>query len=108
MERHRLLVLVPVNVPLLIALAISVGFQKTYTFAQACRDRMIAYALGILVAVGALFLNLNVAPTEEIILISCKMSAWHAPATMIASIAIMHAFAKSLPEPATAYRETMR
>lgn len=45
-----------------------------------------------LMAVGALFLNLNVAPTEEIILITYKMTPWHALATIIASIAIMHAF----------------
>lgn len=161
MERYRLLVLVLVNIPLLIALAHSVGFEKTYTVAQAFRDGMIAYALAILMsgailflfgdlgadmplseivgkiavqavaasigallgrsqltdqsgleadgavrdemsgsyghelflmAVGALFLSLNVAPTEEVILISYKMNAWHALATMIASIAIMHAF----------------
>lgn len=169
-ERNRLLLLVLVNIPLLVALAHSVGFEKTYTLSQACRDAMIAYGLGILMsaiilllfgdlkltmplsevvgkiaiqavaasigallgrsqladqsgsgdatddndvkgkgavkdqmsgnygqelflmAVGALFLNLNVAPTEEIILISYKMTAWHALVTIVASIAIMHAF----------------
>jgi putative integral membrane protein (TIGR02587 family) len=45
-----------------------------------------------LMAVGALFLNLNVAPTEEIILISYKMTPWHALAVILVSIAIMHAF----------------
>jgi putative integral membrane protein (TIGR02587 family) len=45
-----------------------------------------------LMAVGALFLNLNVAPTEEVILISYKMTQWHALAAMLVSIAIMHAF----------------
>lgn len=45
-----------------------------------------------LMAVGALFLNLNVAPTEEVILISYKMTAWHTLLTIISSIAIMHAF----------------
>ena len=45
-----------------------------------------------LMAVGALFLNLNVAPTEEVILISYKMTHWHALAAIIVSIAIMHAF----------------
>jgi putative integral membrane protein (TIGR02587 family) len=45
-----------------------------------------------LMAVGALFLNLNVAPTEEIILISYKMTTWHALAVILVSIAIMHAF----------------
>jgi putative integral membrane protein (TIGR02587 family) len=42
--------------------------------------------------VGALFLNLNVAPTEEIILIAYKMSALHALACILVSILIMHAF----------------
>lgn len=170
MQRERLLVLVLVNIPLLIALAHSVGFEKTYTLAQATRDALIAYGLGILMSglililfgdltpsmpmseltgkiaiqavaasigallgrsqlagqsssdeekddnrgdgegavddeisgnyghelflmsVGALFLNLNVAPTEEVILISYKMTAWHALFTIVASIAIMHAF----------------
>ncbi|WP_244530057.1 TIGR02587 family membrane protein [Rhizobium sp. NFR07] len=45
-----------------------------------------------LMGVGALFLNLNVAPTEEVILISYKMTPWHALATILVSIAIMHAF----------------
>lgn len=45
-----------------------------------------------LMGVGALFLNLNVAPTEEVILISYKMTPWHAFVAIIISISIMHAF----------------
>ncbi len=45
-----------------------------------------------LMAVGALFLNLNVAPTEEVILIAYKMTPWHALAMLLVSIAIMHGF----------------
>lgn len=45
-----------------------------------------------LMAVGALFLSLNVAPTEEIILISFKMTPWHALMMVVISIAIMHGF----------------
>jgi putative integral membrane protein (TIGR02587 family) len=45
-----------------------------------------------LMGVGALFLNLNVAPTEEVILASYKMTPWHALAAILVSIAIMHAF----------------
>ena len=45
-----------------------------------------------MMAIGALFLSLNVAPTEEIILISYKMTPWHALATLALSILIMHAF----------------
>jgi putative integral membrane protein (TIGR02587 family) len=45
-----------------------------------------------LMAVGALFLSLNVAPTEEMILLSYKMTAWHALATILLSITLMHGF----------------
>lgn len=45
-----------------------------------------------LMAVGALFLSLNVAPTEEMILVSYKMSYWHAFAAVVVSIALMHGF----------------
>lgn len=45
-----------------------------------------------LMAVGALFLAFNVAPTEEMILIAYRMTEWHAAALMIVSLTIMHAF----------------
>ncbi|MBP2459524.1 MULTISPECIES: TIGR02587 family membrane protein [unclassified Rhizobium] len=45
-----------------------------------------------LMAIGALFLNLNVAPTEEVVLISYKMMNWHGVLTILVSIAIMHCF----------------
>ncbi|WP_265516489.1 TIGR02587 family membrane protein [Nitratireductor luteus] len=45
-----------------------------------------------LMAVGALFLGLNVAPTEEMVLISHKMTGWHAVALIALSIFLMHAF----------------
>jgi putative integral membrane protein (TIGR02587 family) len=41
---------------------------------------------------GAVFLAFNLAPTEEMILIAFKMTAWHAVATIIASLIMMHAF----------------
>ena len=177
-ERDRLFILLSLNVPLLVVLARVIGFERTSTWWEACRDAVIAYALAIvmsaaillllgdlgpdmsvsevigkisiqavpasigailgrsqlggtsnedeegssqaddtggngadgsedpvenslstsygrelfLMAVGALFLNLNVAPTEEVILISYKMTAWHAFAAILISIAIMHGF----------------
>lgn len=167
-ERWRLFLLLIANIPLLILLAHRIGFERTSTVAEACRDATIAYGLGIvisaavlimlgdikphmplseilgkiaiqsvpasigallgrsqlggqagkdeheedeeeggavpdeistsysrelfLMAVGALFLNLNVAPTEEIILIAYKMTPWHALGTICVSIAIMHGF----------------
>ena len=45
-----------------------------------------------LMAAGALFLSLNVAPTEEMILIAFKMSAWQALALALASLIIMQGF----------------
>ncbi|NVP58335.1 TIGR02587 family membrane protein [Mycoplana rhizolycopersici] len=49
-----------------------------------------------MMAVGALFLSLNVAPTEEMILLSYKMTPWHAIAVVLASIALMHGFVYAL------------
>lgn len=45
-----------------------------------------------LMAAGALFLSFSVAPTEEIRLISYKMTAWHACALVVLSVGLMHAF----------------
>lgn len=44
-----------------------------------------------LMAAGALFLAFNVAPTEEMILIGFKMSAWHALALVVVSLLVLHA-----------------
>lgn len=46
----------------------------------------------VIMAAGALFLSFNVAPTEEMQLISFRMGAWHALALIPLSLAIMHAF----------------
>lgn len=45
-----------------------------------------------LMAVGALFLGFNVAPTEEMVLISYQMSGWHAVAMVLVSLVLMHGF----------------
>lgn len=44
-----------------------------------------------LMIAGALFLALNLAPTEEMILIAYKMTEWHALTMMGLSLAVMHA-----------------
>ncbi|NEH68898.1 TIGR02587 family membrane protein [Rhizobium leguminosarum] len=49
-----------------------------------------------LMAVGALFLNLNVAPTEEMILLSYKRTPWHGLLMIAASLAVMHGFVYAL------------
>nr|WP_244606632.1 TIGR02587 family membrane protein [Arsenicitalea aurantiaca] len=46
----------------------------------------------MLMAAGALFLSLNVAPTEEMILISYKMSPVQGIALVLGSIIVMHGF----------------
>ncbi len=45
-----------------------------------------------LMAVGALFLGFNVAPTEEMILISYQMTGLHAVGLVLLSLAVMHGF----------------
>lgn len=49
-----------------------------------------------LMAVGALFLGLNAAPTEEIMLISYRMTHWHAMGLVALSLAVMHGFVFSV------------
>lgn len=52
-----------------------------------------------LMLAGALFLAFNVAPTEEVILIGFKMTAWHSLALIAASLLCLHAlvFAVGFP-----------
>lgn len=45
-----------------------------------------------LMGVGALFLGFNVAPTEEIALISYRLTPWHALSLVLVSLLIMHGF----------------
>lgn len=45
-----------------------------------------------LMAVGALFLGFNMAPTEEMMLISFRMTEWHALCLVALSLALMHGF----------------
>ncbi len=45
-----------------------------------------------LTAVGALFLSMSVAPTEEIMLISYQMSDWHILGLAVLTIGVMHRF----------------
>jgi len=46
----------------------------------------------MVMVVGALFLALNVAPTEEVVLISYQMSAWHTLSLLIFTLLVMHIF----------------
>lgn len=49
-----------------------------------------------LMMAGALFLAYNVAPTEEMILISFRMTPWHGLALVAASLILLHAFVYAL------------
>ena len=61
------------------------------------KKRNTSYAGQIfLMAVGALFLAFNLAPTEEMVLIAYKMTEWHMLGLALASMAIMHAFVYAL------------
>ncbi|NNU50588.1 TIGR02587 family membrane protein [Rhizobium sp. WYCCWR 11279] len=61
------------------------------------RERETSYAGELfLMAVGALFLSLNVAPTEEMVLLSYKMTPWHGLIMIAASLAVMHGFVYAL------------
>ena len=55
------------------------------------RDETFAGEL-LIMAAGALFLSFNIAPTEEMQLISFRMSGWHALVLIPLSLGIMHAF----------------
>lgn len=46
-----------------------------------------------ILAAGALFLALNIAPTEEVALISYRMTSWHSLALVVFTLFVMHAFA---------------
>lgn len=45
-----------------------------------------------LMAAGALFLSFNVAPTEEMLLLSYMMSTWHLLALILVSLLLLHLF----------------
>lgn len=63
------------------------------------RDKRIesSYAAQLLaMLIGALFLSLNVAPTEEITLLAATMTPWHLAGLLLLSLVIMHAFVYSL------------
>lgn len=49
-----------------------------------------------IMAVGALFLAFNLAPTDEMFQIAVRISSWHAVLIVLASVAVMHAFVYSV------------
>lgn len=60
-------------------------------------DDASSYASELFVmAVGALFLAFNIAPTEEMLLIALRMQEWHALLLVALSLAAMHAFVYSV------------
>jgi putative integral membrane protein (TIGR02587 family) len=60
---------------------------------EEARERNAGYAGQLfLMLAGAVFLSFNVAPTEEMMLIAFKMSAWHVVGLVFLSLAALHAF----------------
>jgi putative integral membrane protein (TIGR02587 family) len=56
-------------------------------------ERNLSYpAILFMMTAGALFLGLNVAPTEEVITLAYAMDAWRLIALVVVSLAVMHAF----------------
>ncbi len=47
-------------------------------------------------AVGALYLSSSLASTEEIVLISYRMTAWHVVALFVSTLLLMHGFVYSV------------
>ncbi len=45
-----------------------------------------------LMGIGALFLSMSIAPTEEVVLIAHQMDEWHALALAVSTLLMMHAF----------------
>lgn len=54
--------------------------------------------------IGALFLAFNIAPTEEVVFIAARASNWHMIAIIIASLALLHAFAYAMEFTGTVQR----
>lgn len=46
----------------------------------------------LMMAAGALFLSLNIAPTDEMMVLAYKMTIWHALVVAMLSMALMHGF----------------
>lgn len=63
------------------------------------RDRQPYVGELFLMAIGALFLGLNVAPTEEMVLLAYKMSSWHEIGLALLSVLAMHAFVYAVEFP---------
>jgi putative integral membrane protein (TIGR02587 family) len=61
------------------------------------QENVTSYATELfMMAVGAVYLSLNLAPTEEMILIAYKMTVWHALALLVLSVLLMHGFVYAL------------
>ena len=55
--------------------------------------RVLSYgAVLLMMTAGALFLGLNIAPTEEVVFLAYAMNPWQLLALIILSLAVMHAF----------------
>lgn len=83
---------IPASIGALLAQSLLNSGEKSISQAEK-RQRSATYAGQLfLMVVGAVFLSMSVAPTEEIVLISFKMTDWHTAALILFSLLIMQAF----------------
>ena len=85
LEPVRLVLFVLLSLPLIYGLAYYSGFRSAQTF----RDHLLD-------ALSALFVVLNVAPTEEMVLISYMMSPWQTLGLIVLSLGVLHAIVYTL------------
>ena len=84
---------VPASIGALLAQS-QMGERKA---SEPSQDRRSRYASELFImAVGALFLAFNLAPTQEMQVIALRMTHWHTIALMALSLAVMHAFVYSV------------
>lgn len=83
---------IPASIGAMLAQSLLAGDGSSDSQAET-RQRGTTYAGQLfLMMVGAVFLSMSVAPTEEMILISFKMSGWHSLGLALFSLFVMHGF----------------
>ncbi len=68
------------------------GDEQTQEDAERRKRSTSYFGQIFLTVVGAIFLSMSVAPTEEMVLISYQMTNWHAAALAVTTLLMMHGF----------------
>lgn len=88
----------PGSIGAMLALDQLSGEEKKQNEKRAKRDRSYPIEL-FLMAIGAIFLGLNVAPTEEIVLLSYMMGSWREIGLAVVTLVLMHGFVYAVEFP---------